>query len=71
MADTADLVNWSGQKGVSFYLKSKEIRGVKDINISASLDTEDNEADSEKYTKKKNAGSSSLFSFSQATAALP
>ena len=53
MADTADLVNWSGQKGVSFYLKSKEIRGVKDINISASLDTEDNEADSEKYTKKK------------------
>ena len=57
MADTVDLVNWSGQKGVSFYLKSKEIRGVKDINISASLDTEDNEADSEKYTKKKNAGS--------------
>lgn len=56
-ASNADLVNWSGQKDVSFYLKSKEIRGVKDINISASLDTEDQEADGEKYTKKKNAGS--------------
>lgn len=56
MANVVDLVNWSGRKDISFILKSTEMRGVKDINISASLDTEDNEGDGEKYTKKKNSG---------------
>ena len=57
MADTFELVKWSGKSECSFYLKSNEIRGVKDITISSSLDTEDQTADGEKYTKKKNTGS--------------
>ena len=57
MADTADLVHWSGHKNIVFFLKSNEIRGVKDITITASADTEDETTGGEKFTKKKNSGS--------------
>lgn len=50
----ADLITWAG---ISFYVKSNEIRGVKDISIKASAETEDKTQSSEKFTKKKNAGS--------------
>ena len=37
----ADLITWSGNGGISFFIKSSEIRGVKDFSISASAETED------------------------------
>lgn len=53
----ADLITWSGNGGISFFIKSSEIRGVKDFSISASAETEDKTQSSEKFTKKKNSGS--------------
>lgn len=55
MADS-EMIKWSGHGDVCFFLKANEIRGVKDISISAKLETEDETVDSEKYTKKKNDG---------------
>ena len=52
-----DLVAWSGGGGIAFYVRSNEIRGVTDLEISTKTDTEDEESSSEKYTKKKNSGS--------------
>ena len=53
----AELVKWSGGGGLSFFIKNNEIRGVKDLNISASTETEDTTNGGEKYIKKKNSGS--------------
>ena len=53
----ADQIMWSGRGGISFYIKSSEIRGVKDFSISASVETEDKTENSEKFIKKKNSGS--------------
>lgn len=53
----ADLITWSGNGGISFFIKSNEIRGVKDFSISASAETEDKTQSSEKFIKKKNSGS--------------
>lgn len=53
----ADLITWSGNGGISFFIKSSEIRGVKDFSISASAETEDKTQSSEKFIKKKNSGS--------------
>lgn len=53
----AELVKWSGGGGLSFFIKNNEIRGVKDLNISASAETEDTTNGGEKYIKKKNSGS--------------
>lgn len=52
----ADIVKWSGNGGISFFVKPTSIKGVKDISIKASADTEDKENGGEKYTVKKNAG---------------
>ena len=53
----AELVKWSGGGGLSFFIKNNGIRGVKDLNISASAETEDTTNGGEKYIKKKNSGS--------------
>ena len=53
----ADLITWSGNGGISFFIKSSEIRGVKDFSISASMETDDKKESGEKFIKKKNAGS--------------
>lgn len=56
----ADLITWSGGGGISFFARSNEIRGVKDITISASAETEDKTKGGEKFIKKKNKGSYQL-----------
>lgn len=56
----ADLITWSGHGGISFFAKSSEIRGVKDITISTGAETEDKTKGGEKYIKKKNKGSYQL-----------
>ena len=53
---STDIVKWSGGGGIAFFVKPKSVKGVKDINIKASVDTEDKENGGEKYTVKKNAG---------------
>ena len=53
----ADLITWSGNGGISFFIKSSEIRGVKDFSISASAETDDKTQNGEKFIKKKNSGS--------------
>ena len=53
----ADLIKWSGGGGIAFFAKGSEIRGVKDIAISASAETEERIQNSEKFIKKKNKGS--------------
>lgn len=53
---SADIVKWSGGGGISFYVKPKKIKGVKDINIKASADTEEKANGGEKYTSRKNKG---------------
>lgn len=53
----AELVKWSGGGGISFFIKRNEIRGVRDLNISTMVETEDTTNGGEKYTKKKNSGS--------------
>lgn len=47
----ADIVKWGD---ISFYVKANAIRGVKDISISASCETEDSTVDGEKFVKRKN-----------------
>ena len=53
-AASTDIVKWSD--GISFYVKPNSVKGVKDIKIKASVDTEDKENGGEKYTVKKNTG---------------
>lgn len=53
---STDIVKWSGGGGINFFVKPKKVMGVKDINIKASVDTEDKENGGEKYTVKKNKG---------------
>lgn len=53
----AELVRWSGGGGLSFFIKNNEIRGVKELSIQASAETEDTTNGGEKYAKKKNSGS--------------
>ena len=53
----ADMITWSGRGGISFFIKNNEIRGVKDIGISASVETEDITQGGETFVKKKNCGS--------------
>lgn len=55
MADV-ELIKWSGDSQVVFYLKSNEIRGYKDLAISAKLDTENTTVDGQTYTTRKNHG---------------
>ena len=56
ISDT-DIVTWSGNGGISFFVKPKTIQGIKGFNIHSSTDTEDMENDGEKFIQKKNAGS--------------
>lgn len=56
----ADLITWSGNGGISFFVNANEIRGIKDISISSSVETEDQTKSKEKYIKKKNTGSYQL-----------
>lgn len=53
----SEIVKWSGAGGISFFAKPTEIRGVKDLNITAAVETEDSTKDGEKFVKKKNKGS--------------
>ena len=53
----SDIVKWSGHGGISFFVKPNEIRGVKDLSISAAAETKDSTKDGEKYVQKKNSGS--------------
>ena len=56
-AAQVDIVRWSGSGGVAFYVKPTGIKGVKDINIKVSPETEDAEDTTDKYvTKKANGG---------------
>lgn len=53
----SEIVKWSGAGGISFFAKPSEIRGFKDLNITATAETEDSTSDGEKFIKKKNKGS--------------
>lgn len=53
----SDIVKWSGHGGISFFVKPNEIRGFKDLSISAAAETKDSTKDGEKYIQKKNSGS--------------
>lgn len=53
----SDIVKWSGHGGISFFVKPNEIRGFKDLSISAAAETKDSTKDGEKYVQKKNSGS--------------
>lgn len=55
-ANGMDIVNWSGNGGISFFVKPNQVKGVKNITIKASAETEEKASDGEKITSKKNAG---------------
>lgn len=52
-----DIVTWSGNGGISFFVKPTKVQGVSEISIEASANTEDKEEDGEKLAKKKTNGS--------------
>lgn len=52
-----DIVTWSGNGGISFFVKPTKVQGVSEISIEASANTEDKEEDDEKLAKKKTNGS--------------
>lgn len=52
-ASADNIIEWNG---VQFYVKPSEIRSFRDLSISASCETEDEENGGEKYAKKKNNG---------------
>lgn len=52
----ADVIRWSGGKDIRFFVKTKEVRGYKDLTISAEPETENKTEDGERYTQKKNTG---------------
>ncbi|MBQ8708524.1 MAG: hypothetical protein IJ523_10595 [Succinivibrionaceae bacterium] len=47
-----DIIKWSD---IAFYAKPTSVRGVRDINISVSSETEDSTVENEKFVKRKNA----------------
>ena len=53
----ADIVSWSGHGGINFFVKPTQVKGVTEIQIKASAETEDQEIDGEKYVIRKSAGS--------------
>lgn len=53
VANAADIVSWNG---ITFFVKPTVVKGVKDISIKSSPDTEDTEGDGEQYTTRKNMG---------------
>lgn len=66
----SEIVKWSGAGGISFFAKPSEIRGFKDLNITATAETEDSTSDGEKFIKKKNKGSYAIQITSVLNAAL-
>lgn len=52
-----ELISWSGNGGISFFLSSDSIRGFKDLVISASTKTKEEKADGEQFAKKESKGS--------------
>ena len=52
-----DIVTWSGNGGISFFVKPNKIQGVSELNIEASANIEEKEENSEKFAKKKTNGS--------------
>lgn len=52
-----DIVTWSGNGGISFFVKPNKIQGVSELNIEASANVEEKEENSEKFAKKKTNGS--------------
>lgn len=53
----AEIVKWSGRGGIAFFVNSHEVRGIKNLSISASAETEEKTSGGQKFTKKKNSGS--------------
>jgi hypothetical protein len=51
-----DIVTWSGNGGISFFVKPNAIQGIRELSIKASVDSEDKENGGEKYAGKKNNG---------------
>ena len=51
-----EMIKWSGNANVIFHMKADEIRGFRDLSISAKPETENKTADGETYIKKKNKG---------------
>ena len=52
-ANANDLISWGGSR---FFVTPTFVRSYKNLQISASCDTEDEESSGEKYAKKKNDG---------------
>lgn len=52
-----DIVTWSGNGGISFFVKPNKIQGVSELNIEASANVEEKEENSEKIAQKKTNGS--------------
>jgi len=52
----AELVKWSGRGGIAFFIRSNSVRGVRDLNISVSAETDSSTGDGETYTTRKNSG---------------
>lgn len=51
-----DIVTWSGNGGISFFVKPTKVQGVTEMNIEASANTEEKEENGEKFAKKKTNG---------------
>lgn len=51
-----DIVTWSGNGGISFFVKPTKVQGVSEISVEASANTEDKEEDGEKLAKRKTNG---------------
>ena len=55
-AKSGDLIRWSGGGTISFFVKPTAIQGMKEISITASPETEDQENGDEKVTSLKKTG---------------
>lgn len=51
-----ELVRWSGHGGIAFFVQGDQIRGIRDMGISVSSETEETTSGGEKFVKKKNSG---------------
>lgn len=52
-----DIVTWSGNGGISFFVKPNRIQGVSELNIEAGANVEEKEENDEKFAKRKTNGS--------------
>lgn len=52
----SDIITWSGAGGVRFFVKPNKIQGVKDLNVKASVNSEEKENGGNKLPTRKTAG---------------